>query len=232
MPATVLQDPELGTITIRRSRLARSIRLRVDHRGSISISMPLRTPLFIAKKLLNEARDEIRRNLASLSTTRSHLLHGDLIGKSHKLIIGEGDGFASRLAGTELHVTLPLFTEPTSPEAQRFIKDSALKALRTQARAYLSRRLNALALDHGFRFTSIRFSNAGTRWGSCSSRGTISLNIWLMQLPFELIDYVLVHELCHTREMNHSPRFWAHVEGLVPDYHARRKALKEQKPYM
>ena len=66
-----------------------------------------------------------------------------------------------------------------------------------------------------------------TRWGSCSARGTISLNWRLMLAPPDILDYVVVHELCHSKEMNHSRAFWERVETILPDYKRRRKWLKE-----
>jgi len=229
---SLIQDTEFGAVTVRRSKLSRNITLKIDQRGSISISMPLRAPLFLAKTLLAQSRTQIRRHLAKAQTEQAVLAHGSVIGKSHKLVVQQGTDYASRLSGTELIVTLPAGTDPLAQPAQQFIKDAALKALRTQAKAYLSRRLNALAAQYGFNYQQARFSNAGTRWGSCSATGTISLNIWLMQLPFELIDYVIIHELCHTRHMDHSPRFWNLVESILPDYHIRRRALKAERPYL
>lgn len=232
MATVTLQDPEFGEVTVRRSKLSRHIKLRVDLRGGISISMPPRTPLFLAKSLLADSRAQIRKHLARAQNDQAMLLSGDLIGKSHRLVLQEGDSYASRLIGTFLQVTIPYDTDPQTPAAQRYIKEAALKALRTQAKAYLARRLQTLAQEHGFHYQNIRFSNAGTRWGSCSSHGTISLNIWLMQLTFPLIDYVLIHELCHTRQMNHSPQFWRLVEAILPDYRLRRTLLKQQRPYL
>lgn len=232
MPTKLLQDEEFGTVTIRRSALSRHIKLKIDQHGGIVVSMPLRAPLFLAKSLIAQSRAQIRKHLSRSVANQATLLHGDLIGKTHRLILNPGTDFTSRLQGTELHVTIPDTTQPHEQSAQTFIKQAALKALRVQAKAYLSRRLEALGQQGGFTFSAIRFSNAGTRWGSCSNTGTISLNIWLMQLPFELIDYVLIHELCHTRHMNHSPLFWGAVEQLLPDYRERRKALKLQRPYL
>ncbi len=232
MAIKILQDEEFGTVTIRRSALSRHIKLKIDQRGGIVVSMPMRTPLFLAKSLLAQSRAQIRKHLSQSTSNQATLLHGDLIGKTHRLIVSTGDEFTSRLQGTELHVTIPVAAQQHEQTAQTFIKQAALKALRVQAKAYLSRRLEALGQQGGFNFVAIRFSNAGTRWGSCSNSGTISLNIWLMQLPFELIDYVLIHELCHTRHMNHSSLFWGAVEQLLPDYRERRKALKLQRPYL
>lgn len=232
MATKILQDEEFGTVTIRRSALSRHIKLKIDQRGGIVVSMPMRAPLFLAKSLVAQSRPQIRKHLSQSAANQATLLHGDVIGKTHRLILSPGDDFTSRLQGTELHVTIPPQTQSHEQIAQTFIKQAALKALRVQAKAYLSRRLDAIAQQGGFNFAAVRFSNAGTRWGSCSNTGTISLNIWLMQLPFELIDYVLIHELCHTRHMNHSPLFWAAVEQLLPDYQQRRKALKLQRPYL
>jgi predicted metal-dependent hydrolase len=66
-----------------------------------------------------------------------------------------------------------------------------------------------------------------SRWGSCSGKGNLNFNCLLMRTPDEIIDYVVVHELCHLKEMNHSPRFWAEVEKIFPDYKERRKWLKD-----
>lgn len=229
--ATTLIDQEFGPIRVRRSRLNRHIKLRIDQRGKLSVSLPSRAPLFFAKELLNSSRPDIRRSLQRLAQKRAILRHGELIGKSHRLQITQGSSLGSRLVGTTLHVTVPPQATVEAPETQDFIRAAALKALRTQSKAYLSRRLQLLAQTYGFTFERLRFTNAGTRWGSCSSSGTISLNIWLMQLPFELIDYVLVHELCHTKEMNHSSRFWALVASIVPNYKEYQRALKAQQPF-
>ena len=230
--AQTLQDNEFGTITIKRSALARSVRLKIDREGALIVSMPKRTPLYFAKQLINEAREQVRTSLSKTSQQLTILQHGDVIGKSHRLVLRQGGTLHGRIIGTFIEITVPLHLQSESPEVQSYIKELALKALRTQAKAYLTRQLQNLAQTHGFKYTTVRFSNAGTRWGSCSSNGTISLNIWLMQLPFELIDYVIIHELCHTRQMNHSPAFWGLVEGILPDFRTRRRALKDRKPYL
>ena len=105
-----------------------------------------------------------------------------------------------------------------------------VKKLRERAKRYLPKRLFVLAKEFGFSYDRVRLSHASTRWGSCSSSGTISLNIGLMKLPEVLIDYVLIHELAHTREMNHSVKFWEIVEGCDRDYKRHRKALKMFNP--
>lgn len=72
---------------------------------------------------------------------------------------------------------------------------------------------------------AVRIRNSKTRWGSCSIKGNLNFHYKLALLPSDLMDYVIVHELCHLRELNHSARFWAHVALHVPDYKLKRKAL-------
>lgn len=95
-----------------------------------------------------------------------------------------------------------------------------------RARAHLEPRARQLAERHGFCPGRVGVRNQKTRWGSCSSRGNLSLNIRLMFLERELVDYVLIHELCHLRHPDHSRAFWEAVEAIEPDYRHREQLLK------
>ena len=81
-----------------------------------------------------------------------------------------------------------------------------------------------------FTFGRVSIKNHGCIWGSCSSLGNLNFNWRLVHLPPELADYVVVHELCHTVEHNHSRMFWAQVESLMPDWRSRRTALRRYHP--
>ncbi|MGQ9724429.1 MAG: M48 metallopeptidase family protein, partial [Tepidimonas sp.] len=97
---------------------------------------------------------------------------------------------------------------------------------RAQARLRFAARIAHYAPLLAVRVAALRVSSARTRWGSASTRGTISLNWRLVCLPGELLDYVVVHELAHLREMHHGPAFWALVGSVLPDYADRRAALR------
>ena len=101
------------------------------------------------------------------------------------------------------------------------------KRYRQAAREYIPKRADYFAQRIGVSYERIRIAEQKTRWGSCSSRGTLSFNWKLMLAPPKVLDYVVVHELCHLIEMNHSPRFWNLVEEIIPDYKEYRKWLKD-----
>ncbi len=105
-------------------------------------------------------------------------------------------------------------------------RDTTQAWLMRQARRLFIARLDHFAPPLGVRWQRLTLSSAGTRWGSASADGSIRLNWRLIHCGPALIDYVVVHELAHLREMNHSARFWKHVEGVLPDYAQRRAELK------
>lgn len=102
-------------------------------------------------------------------------------------------------------------------------------ALRAAAKAYLPGRLKELADANGFTFNQVRIKHNVSNWGSCSVKGNINLNLNLMRLPEHLRDYVMLHELCHLKQMNHGPEFHALLESLCPDHKALRAELKTWK---
>ena len=98
---------------------------------------------------------------------------------------------------------------------------------RAKAKRKLTRRLRHLAAKHGFTYDRVFVRNQRTRWGSCSHKNNISLNMKIVRLPEELMDYVILHELVHTRFMNHSSDFWAELNRLVGDAKGKASELKE-----
>lgn len=106
------------------------------------------------------------------------------------------------------------------------LSDDELKDLRKKAKKYLPKRTQELAQLYGFKIGRIALRNQKTRFGSCSFVNNINLNIKLMQYDNDIIDYVIIHELCHTKIKNHSKKFWAEVEKYCPNYKELRKKLK------
>lgn len=138
------------------------------------------------------------------------------------------DGLARRFLETNraaIREKLPV-KDPASQRA----RDAKKKLLQKKAKEYLPYRLEYYAKRFGYEYDKVRLSHAGTRWGSCSSNRTISLNIGLMQVPEPLRDYVIIHELAHLNHMDHSAAFWAEVASHDPHYKLHKKRLKQFSP--
>ena len=116
-----------------------------------------------------------------------------------------------------------------NPNTQR-ARDYQKKLLMKKAKDYLPYRLEYYAKLYGYQYDKCRLTHANTRWGSCSSRRTISLNIGLMKVPEALRDYVILHELAHLNHMDHSSSFWAEVAQHDKNYKIYEKKLKKYSP--
>lgn len=118
--------------------------------------------------------------------------------------------------------------ERQNNKRERFerLSDKDIEQLKALAREMLPRKVAYFAEKMGVRYGRITITSAKTRFGSCSSDGDLSFSYRLLMYPNEAIDYVVVHELAHIKEMNHSPRFYAVIEEQLPDYKERKKLLK------
>lgn len=126
--------------------------------------------------------------------------------------------------GDTLWLTLP------AQANEQQIRDSVLSWLQQQASREIGARLERALQHTGLEIRRWRLSSAATRWGSCSSQGNIMLNWRLIHFSGHIIDYVIIHELAHLREMNHGPGFWAQVERYMPHYRSARDALRRVDP--
>lgn len=226
---TILVDEEFGEITVRTVATSRHIRVSVAPDGRLRASMPKFATVGALKRVVAKSRAQIR---AMLDEQLPDILYenGMQVGKSHSILVTNGPETKVSRQKLKLYVTLAPGHEIRSFEVQQLIRKEVRAALRVEAKHYLPRRLSLLAARFDCHYERVRFSHATSRWGSCSSTGTISLNIALMQLSFELIDYVLIHELFHTKQMNHSSDFWDLVAQADPKYQLHRQQLKQHHP--
>lgn len=161
------------------------------------------------------------------------LAHGQLIGKSHRLYFEASpvaQKVTSRVSDTVVRVTHPVACAVSDSAVQTVAEKASIRALRAQAEQLLPGRLRELANLHGFEYRSIQIKQLTGRWGSCDSQRNIVLNLYLMQVPWTLIDYVLLHELTHTNILRHGPDFWSAMRHVLPDVQVRRKAIKAYQP--
>ena len=229
--STLNKNPVMEKITykiVRSSR--RTVSLEIAHDGTIVVRAP---------HLVSSSRIEgfIRQKIGWIERRRADLLshcetpvekrfsHGELFlfqGKSYPLELRpKGKGAVS--LGESIIVPGKHAADPSK---------AVLAWYKKQARALLEERLVFWAAKTGMDYSMMRLSGARTRWGSCTSRGVISLNWRLVMAPLAVADYVVVHELAHTQVYNHTPEFWREVARFVPDYKAKREWLKKHRAEM
>ena len=121
------------------------------------------------------------------------------------------------------------FFRPVIRRRRKAPVNPQIEAMRVQAKATLPPRLAQLALEHGFHYNKVFIKNNLSNWGSCSSLGNINLNLRLVALPADLQDYVMLHELCHLKYLNHSPQFHALLESVCPGHGELARRMKEYK---
>lgn len=231
---TEINDEVLGRIQVRRHHNARHIRFRLSPRRELIATAPPRTPMLVIKAAVRSSRKGIQR-LLDESEHQITYEHDQQIGQSHRLQFvtsGVASEPKANRRQTTIVVSLPTDMSSNHPEAQEVAQAAVIAAFGREARAYLPRRLRVLAERHDYSYSRVRYTHSTSRWGSCSSGGVISLNIALMKLPLELIDYVLIHELCHTAQMNHSDKFWQLVQAADPYWRNHRRQVKSHSPLL
>ena len=132
-----------------------------------------------------------------------------------KLQFEQGKGERFLINRNKNNITILYPPQTDFEPIQEWLMKVIIEILRKQAKTVLPQRLQELAPIHGFNFSGVRINSARARWGSCSSKKHINLSLFLLILPQELSDYVLLHELCHTVEMNHGKRFWALMDKVT-----------------
>ena len=141
-------------------------------------------------------------------------------GERRALRLAAGKRVSGELAGGEYRLTLP------QPDLEEAVRAALRAALSRRALERIRGRLALYAPRIGVGFGRVTIREQKSRWGSCSARGNLSFNWKLIMAPPEALDYVVIHELCHRLEFNHSPRFWQLVEAQMPEYEAWKKWLK------
>lgn len=221
----------IGAVTLYKRRGNRSLRLSIATSGEIRVSMPHWLPYKAGEQFALSKAQWILAHQAKNSP--SHLQHGQQVGKAHRLYFESSysaSKVGTRLRPNEIYITHPLSLNIEHPHVQEAARSASIRALRKEAEQLLPQRLHALSEQTGLDYKSIEVKQLKRRWGSCSSSKEITLNIFLMQLPWHLIDYVLMHELTHTRVMRHGTPFWQEFERHVPLARKLRNEINRFQP--
>lgn len=203
-----------------RSRRARLIHLRMLDDGAVEIAVPPRMPVPPVEALLESKQRWICRQLDRLDALPPvRTDHVDFLGNEYRVMVTRHDGATARITMLERTVQAEL---PDDVDAAPVIE----AFFRKQARAILGDRVRLWADVMHAPCGSIAVRDQRTRWGSCSTKGGLSFSWRLVMAPLPVLDYVVIHELMHVREMNHSRQFWEGVARYCPEYQHHRAWLR------
>lgn len=215
--------PEIPYTLTRARRRTLAIHIHPD--GEVEVRAPLRLGKARIEAFVREKAPWIRKKQAEAQARaalrrEARLEPGQtvtLLGQEYRLVFS-GSGSVPGPAGEVLFL---------AGETQEELRQSLAEACRAIARDYFPLRAEELAKKWGFSFQGVSVTGARTRWGSCSGKNHLNFSFRLCWASPAAADYVILHELAHTREHNHSPRFWAIVEGYLPDYRRREEELRQ-----
>jgi predicted metal-dependent hydrolase len=226
----IIVHPILGEVTISQTNRATRLSLSVRPDGEVRLSYPVGFSHKRAMKFLDERIDWVtahRQTMAEKHPVIAPIPITDYQTRHHTLRLAPVDTIKITIEiwRGEIVVRYPSWLSSDSEDVQGAIEFGIVEALRREAKEILPPMVERLAAKHGFRYGAVRIKAVKSKWGSCTARGDINLSLFLMLLPDYLVEYIVLHELCHTIHLNHSPKFHALLESTVD---GQSKALNRE----
>lgn len=227
----IISDKDFGKIHFVVRRSARNITMRVKEDG-----LHVTTPPYRSITALLEAIAPFRerlRNVCSEIKPKPFDLNFSIEAECFRLKLETSPlkNFTVSMRDETVVIACPAHADFTTDRVQTLVKNAVMRAMRKKAEEYLPPLVQYWSSLFDLPYNKITISKARSRWGSCSSKRDISLSFYLMLLPVHLMDYVILHELAHTREMNHGPKFWELLNQLTDGKAlALRKELRIHRP--
>jgi predicted metal-dependent hydrolase len=202
----------------------RTIALVITPEAHLIVRAPLRAPASMIDDVIREKSGWIRKKIGEMKQRPQAVDHsyeeGEIfwfLGRSYPLHFV--DGVSGRIDRTDRLCVCSTLKADIRNNLKRWYREEAHKEIHARCMWF--------SMMTGYSPASVRISDARQRWGSCTSRGGLNFSWRLIQAPLEIVDYVIVHELAHLKQPDHSRKFWAKVEALMPDYERRRQWLRE-----
>ncbi len=222
----------IGEIKLKKSSRVRRLSIKVKPFDGVVAVMPNRVSYKTAEAFIVEKQDWIKKSLSQMATveekrtvftekTQFYTLWHKL-----KLEKGKASRFYIQITDTEIKIKYPNHISIRDERIQTGIRKGIERAWMAEANEILPGKLKIMAKKHGFKYKSLKIKNTKSRWGSCSHDNDISLSLHMMRLPEHLMDYIILHELCHIKEKNHGKGFWALLEKLSGNAKGLRKELR------
>lgn len=222
-----IQDEELGEITFKRNLRSKRMSIKILAQ-SLEVNLPKGFTPREGLDFVNSVRSRLlkkqqRASEKSIVITKNKPLHTLTFDVHVKRAVRKN--IFSTLKANVLTIEYPETLSEQDTDTQHYFWNCIEHYLRHEAKRVLPARTRMLAEKYNFKFNNVKIQSSKTRWGSCNSKQVINLSFYLLLLPIHLIDYVILHELCHTKEMNHSPQFWSWMDQVTDN---RSKSLRAE----
>ena len=226
----LLQINDVGTVKVTKKRGQTSLRIRLSAKGEVLVSAPWLFPKVAIEQYISSKKDWIVENLPEYGL---EFYDGFKFGQRLDLKIHPNSlKNRSKLVTNTLNVYIDSALDTSDKSQQDYIEKRVINAMKLEAEVQLLPRLNHLAQATGHEFNQGHVKNLKSRWGSCDRQKNIILNVFMLQLPEELQDYVIIHELTHTQHLNHSKEFWEHLTSILTDARRLSRELKVHQPHI
>jgi predicted metal-dependent hydrolase len=205
----IVIDKEIGRVRYVHNHRAKNLSIRISRHGEVRVTVPRLMGMMRAEAFVERKKGWILKKLTEIRRQQQQLrmpVPGELL----------------RVRGREIPIELK--------NGEKDVEEAIWAILLKEAKACLPGRVRELAAEFGFSYRTVKIRKMTSRWGSCSVKNSINLNSWLVMLPGHLCDYVILHELVHTRYRDHGERFWKALDRVTDgSSRALRKELREQK---
>ncbi|MDR0420277.1 MAG: M48 family metallopeptidase [Prevotellaceae bacterium] len=216
----IILHPEFGTVKFNKRKGLRRINISVKSTDEVNVSLPYSVSYDEANKFVIEKSSWIRKTQRNFEKIHPTFFDKTTLFEthSHKIrLLEHTENYVRRVITDDgfLNIYYPQNSDISSPKLQNIFRQCILDVLFFEAKNYLPQRVKYLADKYNFKYKQMRIKNNLSNLGSCSYQNNINLNLHIMRLPNELIDYVILHELCHTVEKNHGERFWKLLDSVT-----------------
>lgn len=230
----IVKYADIGTVLYRKNKRARNISIRISAEGEVKVTIPRLSTFKTAENFVLKKHPWIKKKLRSIERKNEGKLAlgiGSILATPEGRIYieqGKAEGYMLRQSQRDYQLFVPRDFIDGDDESIRMLKNKLGKLGLQEAKVLLPAYLESISAQVGLRYAKVGIRRMKSRWGSCSPANNINLNSALVYLPYRLIEYVLLHELVHTKHKNHSKAFWDALEGYMPDAKQRRKELHDQ----
>jgi predicted metal-dependent hydrolase len=213
----IIEHKILGTVTLRKVRRSRSLKISVRSK-KVLVTLPFSSSFKDALAFLQQRESWVQNALLKENRRQTKFTPETDFGtysRKVQLIPDNRQNVWVKVGNEVVEIYYPSSRDINDTVLQEVIRKAIEHAWKVEAHEVLPARIKALAEQHGLNYKRLSIRSSQTRWGSCSFDNSINLSIHLMHLPDHLIDYVILHELCHTRHKNHGPAFWAYLNEMT-----------------